>query len=57
MLVGVILHSFNEDRDYYVSVEEIKAIEQANKAKLRKAKAQQGNIPEGDDNMEADYAR
>jgi len=40
----VIMHSFNEDRDYYVSVEEIKAIEEANKEKLRKAKQQKSSI-------------
>jgi cytochrome o ubiquinol oxidase subunit 1 len=39
----VIIHSFNEDRDYYVTVEEIKAIEDANKDKLRKAKLQQSS--------------
>lgn len=57
IVVASIVHSFNEDRDYYVSVEEIKAIEQANKEQLRKAKAQQTNTPVDDEDMEVDYAR
>ncbi|MFV0576905.1 MAG: cytochrome o ubiquinol oxidase subunit I [Vibrio sp.] len=58
MVVTTIVHSFNEDRDYYVTVEEIKAIEDAHKAKLRQAKAQQGKASEDDeDDMEMDYAR
>nr|WP_267135510.1 cytochrome o ubiquinol oxidase subunit I [Vibrio sp. CK2-1] len=56
IIVTSIVHSFNEDRDYYVSVEEIKAIEQANKDQLRKAKAQQ-STPADDEDMEVDYAR
>lgn len=56
MLVGVIFHSFNEDRDYYVSVEEIKAIEGAHKEQLRKAKAQKTTTQVDDEDMEADYA-
>ncbi|MBD1576652.1 cytochrome o ubiquinol oxidase subunit I [Vibrio sp. S11_S32] len=55
MIVVAIVHSFNEDRDYYVSVEEIKAIEEANKAKLRQAK--QVVAAASDDDMEIDYAR
>ncbi len=57
IVVTAIVHSFNEDRDYYVSVEEIKAIENAHKEQLRKAKSQQ-TAPSGDDeDMEVDYAR
>ncbi|WP_086982333.1 cytochrome o ubiquinol oxidase subunit I [Vibrio aphrogenes] len=56
VIVTAIVHSFNEDRDYYVTVEEIKAIEQAHKEQLKKAQAQQTN-PSDDEDMEVDYAR
>ncbi|OEF28601.1 cytochrome o ubiquinol oxidase subunit I [Vibrio rumoiensis] len=55
IVVSAIVHSFNEDRDYYVSVDEIKAIEAANKERLRKAQAQR-NSTQADEDMEADYA-
>ncbi|KLV10548.1 cytochrome o ubiquinol oxidase subunit I [Photobacterium ganghwense] len=57
MIVTCIRHSFNEDVDYYVTVEEIKAIEAAHKAKLKQAKGQvtSGN-EDNDDDLEVTYA-
>lgn len=53
IIATAIIHSFNEDRDYYVTVEEIKAVEDAHKENLRKSK-QQANL---DTDVEVDYAR
>lgn len=54
IVVTGIVHSFNEDRDYYVSVEEIKQIEAAHKAQLKQAQALKQAAHK--DEMEADYA-
>ncbi|MGB1972591.1 MAG: cytochrome o ubiquinol oxidase subunit I, partial [Vibrio toranzoniae] len=74
-LVGIVVtciqHSYNDDVDYYVEVEEIKAIEAARRAQLEEAKKQsvkgdnsgRGNSADGDsdnnknkDDLETTYA-
>ncbi len=50
-----IWHSFNDDVDYYVEVEEIKAIEQAHRDRV--AKAQAAKQDSEDKDAEVNYAR
>ncbi|MFC3023635.1 cytochrome o ubiquinol oxidase subunit I [Vibrio zhugei] len=56
-IVGVVAtsiwHSFNDDVDYYVEVDEIKAIEQAHRERVRAAQAKQN----ADNNGEVNHAR
>ena len=55
--VGIIFmcikHSFNEDIDYYVPVEEIKQIEAERREQLKKAEA----LNKDKDDMEVSYAK
>ena len=65
-LVGIVVtciqHSYNDDVDYYVEVEEIKAIEAARRAQLEEAKKQsvkgdnsgRGNSADSDNNDNKD---
>lgn len=59
-LVGIVVtciqHSYNDDVDYYVEVEEIKAIEAARRAQLAEAKKQSvgENSADGDNNTNKD---
>ncbi|MDO6705562.1 cytochrome o ubiquinol oxidase subunit I [Photobacterium sp. 1_MG-2023] len=50
-----IKHSFNDDVDYYVTVEEVKAIEEAHKARVAGA-APTPTSKDDEDEMEVDYA-
>ncbi|EKO3380347.1 cytochrome o ubiquinol oxidase subunit I [Vibrio fluvialis] len=53
-----IKHSFNEDLDYYVQVDEIKAIEEAHRKRAAQATANPVSGDQGDDeDMEVTYAR
>ncbi len=52
IVVTSIWHSFNDDVDYYVQVDEIKAIEDEHRAKVAKAKADS----QSKDDMEVNYA-
>ncbi|KDM92237.1 cytochrome o ubiquinol oxidase subunit I [Photobacterium galatheae] len=50
-----IKHSFNDDVDYYVTVEEVKAIEEAHKARVAGA-TPAPTSKDDEDEMEVDYA-
>ncbi|ASA58332.1 cytochrome o ubiquinol oxidase subunit I [Vibrio gazogenes] len=52
IVVTSIWHSFNDDVDYYVQVDEIKAIEDEHRAQVAKAKA----ASQSKDDMEVNYA-
>lgn len=52
IVVTSIWHSFNDDVDYYVQVDEIKAIEDEHRAQVAKAKA----ASQSKDDMEVKYA-
>jgi cytochrome o ubiquinol oxidase subunit 1 len=54
IVVQSIVHSFNDDVDYYVEVDEIKAIEAAHKAKIIDA---QQAAQAGKNGVEVNYAR
>ncbi|NAX49249.1 cytochrome o ubiquinol oxidase subunit I [Photobacterium halotolerans] len=51
-----IKHSFNEDVDYYVTVEEVKAIEDAHKARVAGASTKPATNNDDEDEMEVEYA-
>jgi len=51
-----IKHSFNEDVDYYVPVEEVKAIEEAHKARVAGASTKPVTNNDDEDEMEVEYA-
>ncbi|RQW65029.1 cytochrome o ubiquinol oxidase subunit I [Vibrio viridaestus] len=55
IIVACIKHSFNDDVDYYVEVDEIKKIEAEHKANVEKAK--QLASAKNDKDVEAKYAR
>lgn len=59
-LVGIIVtciqHSYNDDVDYYVEVEEIKAIEAERRAQLEEAKKNSVKDSESKDDLEVTYA-
>ncbi len=58
IVVTSIKHSFNEDLDYYVQVDEIKAIEEAHRKRAAQATANPVSGDQGDDeDMEVTYAR
>lgn len=51
-----IQHSYNDDVDYYVEVEEIKAIEAARRAQLEEAKKGTVKDNENSEDLEVTYA-
>ncbi|MCG2836428.1 cytochrome o ubiquinol oxidase subunit I [Photobacterium sp. WH77] len=51
-----IKHSFNEDVDYYVTVEEVTAIEDAHKARVAGASTKPATNNDDEDEMEVEYA-
>lgn len=59
-LVGIVVtciqHSYNDDVDYYVEVEEIKAIEAARRAQLEEAKKGTVKDNENCEDLEVTYA-
>lgn len=59
-LVGIVVtciqHSYNDDVDYYVEVEEIKAIEAARRAQLEEAKKGTVKDNENSEDLEVTYA-
>jgi cytochrome o ubiquinol oxidase subunit 1 len=57
VVVTAIKHSFNEDIDYYVQVDEIKAIEEAHRKRVLEARGQVPAQNEDDSDMEVTYAR
>ena len=57
VVVTAIKHSFNEDIDYYVQVDEIKAIEEAHRTRVLEARGQVPAQNEDDSDMEVTYAR
>ncbi|MBF9003432.1 MULTISPECIES: cytochrome o ubiquinol oxidase subunit I [Vibrio] len=56
IVITSIIHSFNDDVDYYVEVDEIKAIEQAHRERVAQAKQAELNESNKDD-VEVKYAR
>ena len=56
IVITSIIHSFNDDVDYYVEVDEIKAIEKAHRERVAQAKQAELNESNKDD-VEVKYAR
>ncbi|GAA5644806.1 MULTISPECIES: cytochrome o ubiquinol oxidase subunit I [Vibrio] len=57
IVVACIRHSYNEDVDYYVTVEEIKEVEAQRRAKLAEAGKATPQTDGDEDDMEVTYAR
>ncbi len=56
IVVSCIKHSYNDDVDYYVEVEEIEAIENARRQQLELAKQHTHADGNKKDDMEVNYA-